>query len=159
MCYNGFGDEMVNLDKIYKYSRIILGIICFAIFIVILRNEGEFMIIAALLGLITYALSFCTIGISKAIIRTGNRFNTVLKLLYYVIILPAIIVGIGVLFFMITSVAGDSLPETNDLATGLSNAIGFLLLAIIGMIFIVLPYFQTLIVLLLMKVCKYKNTN
>ncbi len=117
------------------------------------------MIIAALLGLITYALSFCTIGISKAIIRTGNRFNTVLKLLYYVIILPAIIVGIGVLFFMITSVAGDSLPETNDLATGLGNAIGFLLLAIIGIIFIVLPYFQTLIVLLLMKVCKYKSTN
>ena len=117
------------------------------------------MIFAVLLSLITYALSFLTIRISYAIIKTGNRFNMLLKLLYYIIILPAIIIGIGILFFMITSAIGDSLPEAHDLATGLSNAILFLFFTVTGVIFIILPYFQSLIVLLLMKVFKYKNTN
>ncbi len=142
---------MENTNKrIYKISRIILAIFTFIIFSIILFYEADSLFFSSLFALITYGVSFPSSFIAKKIIDIGNKIeNKIFKLLYYSIVLPIIVIVLIILTYTIIIFISD-----NYASLSLSQALFGLFLIIVGAICIIVPFAQSLIVLILRKFIK-----
>ena len=130
-------------EKIYRISRIILTIMSFIIFNIVLINEDKsWLVVPVIFAVITYMLCFLTTKISKKIISISEKIsNHLLKLLYYIALSVIIlIICIGLLWIL------DYIPA-NSLGQGLIS----LFIVVILCIGVILPYIQSLVVILLKK--------
>ena len=145
------------MEKSYRISRIILAVITLIIFSIIIINEDKsWRVIPFIFAAIVFGLSFPSSVISRKLINIGNKIeNKILKVLYYVIFLPIIsfiiFVGIALVMYFVDK----SIPTPNELSSALSQALMFLFLVAVAFICIILPYIQTLIVLIIS--CFIKN--
>jgi len=140
---------MKKIEKEYKISTIILAILVFIIFNMTLVIGGakgnKLWIIPLISALITFSISFLSSKISRKIISTANKLESKLsKILYYIIALPIIIF----LFFGGINII-SIIPRDNTLDAALKQGIIIILLNAVGIFSIILPYIQTLIVLIL----------
>lgn len=144
-------EKNIKMKKSYKISRVIIAVITFIIFSIISINEDEsWNIMPLIFAGIAWGLSFPSTLISRKLIKIGNKLKSIaLKILYYVIVLPVIaflifygMYGIGLFAFEIN-------PTPNEMGAALGQALIILFCITVGTICIVLPYIQTLIVLIL----------
>lgn len=148
-----------GMKKNYMISRFILVIITFIIFnVMFIHEDSSWIIISFLFSVIVFFVSYPSTIISKMFIKIGDRLDKrILRLLYYVIILPALTVfifsGIGCILSFIYS--GYPLPE--DFAEALGQALFFLGFITIVIICVIIPYLQTLIVLFLRHFLKHSK--
>jgi len=143
------------MDKIYKLSRVFLT---FLIFIIVLMCTDEetplayFLIVPSTFAVITYLISFLTTIISKKIFFIGNKMkSTFLKIVYYMGILIVGCLSLSLNYFVFEIILYE-----NDFSTLMTNSICMLLIDGVILIGIILPYFQTLIVLILKRFIKDK---
>ncbi len=140
------------MKKSYKISRIIIGIAILIIFYIFFRNEDKsWLVIPWIFAIITYGISFITSMISKKIIEIGNKFKSKgMKILFY-LLLPISILGLFILIvnYIILPISYLNEPDTTDIGTALSHGIFYIFMQIVVFIGLVLPYVQTLIVLIL----------
>lgn len=131
------------MEKSYKISRVILAVMTFIIFNIIIINEDEsWSIIPFIFAPIVFGLTFPSSVISRKLINIGNKLKSkLIKILYYVIALPIVsfLFFLGIYRFMYFI----SQPGT------LGQALIILFWIAVGAICVVLPYIQTLIVLIL----------
>lgn len=144
------------MEKLYKMSRIIIAIITFILFSIMIINEDEsWKIIPLIFAGIAFGLSFPSALISKKLINIGNKLESIiLKILYYVIGLPVIAFLIFYVMYIIILFISELTPTPNEMGAALSQAFIFLFCIAVGTIGIVLPYIQTLIVLILNQFVK-----
>lgn len=136
--------------KIYKISRIILALLTFIIFNIILFYEDDSLVFSALFALIAYGVSFPSSIITKKIINIGNKIeNKILSILYYIIILPIIVIVLVILTYVIITSIFD-----NSASLSLSKALFGLFLITVGAICIIVPFAQSLVILILRKFIK-----
>lgn len=143
------------MDKIYKLSRIFLTFLIFTIVLMCLDEKAPlayFLILPITFGVITYLISFITSIISKKIFFIGNEMNnTFFKIVYYIGILI-----VGCLSLSLNHFVFEIIMYKNDLSALMFNNICMILIDGAILIGIILPYFQTLIVLILKRFMKDK---
>lgn len=143
------------MDKIYKLSRMFLTFLIFTIILMCLDEKAPlayFFILPITFGVITYLISFLTSIISKKIFFIGNEMkNTFFKIVYYIGILI-----VGCLSLSLNHFVFEIILYENSLSALMSNGICMLLIDSAILIGIILPYFQTLIVLILKRFIKDK---
>lgn len=142
--------------KIYMISRIIIAIVTFIIFNIMFTNEDEsWNFLPPIFSLIAFVISFPSSIVSKKLINIGGRIqNKLLKFLYYSIALPVISFLVFWIMYVIMNFISDSIPTPNDFASALGQALKFLFFLTVGTICIIVPYIQTLIVLLIKSFIK-----
>lgn len=150
--------ENKKTKKIYMISRVILVVITFIIFkIMFIHEDSSWVIVAFIFSLIVFIVSFPSTLISKVFIKIGNRLDKrILKILYYAIILPALTIFLFFGCCCIISLIYDSSSIPDDFAVALGQALLFLFLVATVAICIIIPYIQTLLVLLLKRLVKDK---
>ena len=147
-----------KMKKLYRISRIIIAVMILIIFNIMLINEDEsWRIIPFIFAAIVFGFSFPSSIISRKLINIGNKMeNKILKILYYVVALPLISIfifaGIGLIMYFIY----ENIPISNEMGTALGHGIVFLFLVAVVFVGIILPYIQTLIVLILNRFIKNK---
>lgn len=148
--------EQQIMKKSYKLSRIILAILAFLIFNIMFINEDiSWKILSFIFSLITFIMSFPSSIINKKIINLGNNIkNNMIKILFYIIVLPIIIFILSILIYLFNILIFDIFPTSNDFATRLGQGLLILFFIIVEIICIIVPYIQTLIVLILKQIIK-----
>jgi len=138
------------MNKIYKLSRIFLTFLIFTIALMCVDDEAPlayFLILPIAFGGITYLISFLTSIISKKIFFIGNKINNAFfKIVYYIGILI-----VGCLSLSLNHFVFEIILCENDFSVLLFNDVCRLLIDGAILIGIILPYFQTLIVLILKR--------
>lgn len=148
--------EQQIMKKSYKLSHIILAILAFLIFNIMFINEDiSWKFLSFIFSLITFIMSFPSSIISKKIINLGNNIkNNMIKILFYIIVLPIIIFILSILIYLFNILIFDIFPISNDFATELGQGLLILFLITVEIICIIVPYIQTLIVLILKQMIK-----
>ena len=150
--------EQQIMKKSYKLSRIILAILAFLIFNIMFINEDiSWKFLSFIFSLITFIMSFPSSIISKKIINLGHNIkNNMIKILFYIIVLPIIIFILSILIYLFNILIFDIFPISNDFSTELGQGLLILFLITVEIICIIVPYIQTLIVLILKQMIKNK---
>ena len=145
-----------TMKKSYRISRIILAVITVVIFNIMFINEDEsWRIIPFIFAAIVFGLSYPSSVISRKLINIGNKIESkLLKILYYVIALPIIAFLIFYGIFIIWLSIFASVPTSNEMGAALGQGFMFLFLLAVVFIGIILPYVQTIIVLILNQFIK-----
>lgn len=140
------------MKKIYKCSRIILSIISFLTFTIIFMFQGsDWLVLPPAFALITYAFSFPSSIVSKILFNIGDKIeNKLLKVLYY-IFLPIFLIFVCIMMIKLIYFVSNNFVST------LGQAIMVVIFMMIVSLGIVLPYIQTLVVLVLKKIEKFNN--
>lgn len=144
------------MKKIYKISRIIVTIITFIIFNIMFINDMdmEWIILSLIFTLVAFGASFPGSVISKKIIDKGNSIqNYTLKVLFYMIGLPIIIFLLFLVILFVVGVFIAFLTPINEYVS-LENGVLGIFIVTIGTICVIVPYVQSLIVLILKKFIK-----
>lgn len=140
------------MEKIYKISRIILAIIAFIVFNIMFINEDvSWKILTIVFALIAFGISFPSSIVSKKIMNSGDKIkNKLAKILFYLVALPIIIFGFFLLIYIFVTSIVDTIPTTTgEFSAELGQGLLALFFVVIGTIGIVVPYIQTLIILIL----------
>lgn len=142
-----------TLKKSYRISRIIIPVITFIIFCVMFRREdSSWRILPFIFALIAFVVSFPSSIISKHLINFGDKSgNIIIKILYYAFVLPVLILFLIIGIYGIISLIAFSTPTSSELSEALGQVLTGLFFAAIADICLIVPYIQTLIVLILRK--------
>ena len=148
--------EDKRLDKCYKISRIILAIVTFIVFKIMFVNEDEsWNEVAIVFSMIVFVFSFFSKKNSLKIMSKGNKLEGSKKFFYYFVDLPSIMFGIFIAIYIIVLIVFlIIIPSPNELSAALGQAVIGLFIVMLGTIWIILPYIQTLIVLVIRKFIK-----
>lgn len=144
----------------YYLPSIILAIISIFIICALLITDD----ILALPGAIiiftpsVFFISLITRKVSEKILQIGDRIESLyLKIIYYLSFLLTILL-LSFAFVHLLDWFSRTLPSPNSLAEGIGFAVIVIFLEIIFFIFLIVPYIQALILLILRKI-KYKTSN
>ena len=141
------------MKNYYTISRKILCILAVIISLTASIHEDISVKIVAvmLFFLITLAASFFTTPISKKVIHIGDSIaNTFLRILFYCSILPLTLLIAYILYALILCIYDQSSGSINAAALTI-------FLYITTTIVVIVPYIQTLTVLILRKMLKDNN--
>lgn len=146
-----------TMEKSYKISRVILAVMAFIIFNIMFINEdASWRILPPIFVVIVFGISYPSSVISRLLINIGNKLESKLqKILYYVIALPIISFLLFYGIYAIMCFIDESIPAPNEMGAVLSQALMMLFWITVGAICVIVPYIQTLIVLILK--CFVKN--
>ena len=144
------------MDQEYKLSRIIIAILTVAAsFIVLINEDISFKIVGiTLFTLVSVLSSFAGTRVSKLMIKTGDRIKNVFLRIGYYFALFAVILVIAFLFWLLLEAFSDAGYQSKTLADALSRAIFTVLTGATVFIFLLIPFIQTSIVLILRKTKK-----
>ncbi|MEE3342836.1 MAG: hypothetical protein VZS44_01955 [Bacilli bacterium] len=144
-------DKLIN--KYYMISRFIIAILTFIILSIIYKDSSlnlGYLIFA----LIAFGISFPSSVISKKIINKGNKIeNKTMRVLYAVALLIIIIVLLFLLYTIIPFVF-ESLLHASSFNDAIRQSLIGVFIIIVGTVCVVVPYVQTIIVLILAKFIK-----
>lgn len=138
--------------KAYKLSRFVLAIISFIVLCIMFINEEESWIVASVLTLVVFGLSFPSTWMSKKLYKFGNELeSTFARVSYYLLFLPILEFILFYLSYVLILFLGDKfiITENNDLATGLSQAFTILFFVFVATVCIVLPHIQAMVVIII----------
>lgn len=138
------------MKKEYRLSRVILVALALITVLIVFQNEhytvkqvaGFLFCSAALLA------SFLGTRVSRKMIQTGDRIsNILLRILYYI--------GLLVVSLAIAAlVGGGCITVLGNMAQSIGQAMLIVLFGFALFVFLIVPYLQTIIVLLLRKILK-----
>ena len=143
----------------YIISPIILTIISIVISFIALTNEitTTKLLLTTVFSIITLIASIITIPITKQIIKLGkiieDKRSKVVKAVYYISLLPMSLL-VSYIMYLIISTIYDIIKATNNtnLAFTISEALVYMMLITTVIIAIIIPYIQSLIILLLKNI-------
>ena len=142
----------IKTEKAYKLSRYVLPIISFIVLCIMFINEEESWIIAFILTLVVFGLSFPSTWMSKKIYKFGNELeSTFARVSYYLLFLPILEFILFYLSYVLILFLGDKfiITENNDLATALSQAFTVLFFVFVATVCIILPHIQAMVVIVI----------
>lgn len=146
------------MKKKYTISRIVICVITFlVIFIGCINEEATFRAVAAIaFTSVSLLAGFIGAPISKKIIKHGNNIpQKGRRILFYILLFPVIILLVCVswtlIYFLMNNVSSYA---DQTFAEALGYALMELFILLSSFLFLIIPYIQTLIVLLLGKLIK-----
>lgn len=146
------------INKWYMISRFIIAILTFIILSIIYK-DSSLNLIYLIFALIAFGISFPSSIISKKIVEFGDKTNYKdVKVLYYVVVLPIIVTLVIFILYSIISIIFilllNVIPALSENVDWLEQSLIVLFLMGVGTVCVVVPYVQTIIVLILAKFIK-----
>ncbi len=145
------------LSKEYKISGIFITILVMAATFIIFHNEDISVRLFATALFTVAALITSILGtrVSVRIIKMGDRIkNKLVRVLYY-IGLPIALICLTGLVWVVMAVVNGKLANTDNIGTSFGRSYMLAIVAITVCIFAIVPYIQTIIVLVLRKFKKF----
>ena len=144
------------IKKLYKISRIIIAIITFIVFNIMYINEDiSWKILPIFFAVLSYGFSFPSSIISERLMNFTDKIkNRIVKFLLYIIFMPTILFFLFLALYRVIMYFFDKMPTPNELGAALNQALTAVFIVTIGTIFLIVPYIQTIIVLILKKFIK-----
>lgn len=145
------------LSKEYKISGIFITILVMAATFIIFHNEDISVRLFATALFTVAALITSILGtrLSVRIIKMGDRIkNKLVRVLYY-IGLPIALICLTGLVWVVMAVVNGKLANTDNIGTSFGRSYMLAIVAIAVCIFAIVPYIQTIIVLVLRKFKKF----
>ena len=146
--------ERIQMEKEYRLSRIIIAVLTMIISFIMFINEHISVKIVAM-GLFTSAAflsSFLGTKVSQKMIQIGDKIATILlRVLYYIALLIALL-NVACILLMIFNFITDIIPYSNEIGIAAGQAMLTVLIGSSFLVFAIIPYIQTLIVLGLRKI-------
>lgn len=145
------------LSKEYKISGIFITILVMAATFIIFHNEDISVRLFATALFTVAALITSILGtrVSVRIIKMGDRIkNKLVRVLYY-IGLPIVLICLTGLVWVVMAVVNGKLANTDNIGTSFGRSYMLAIVAIVVCIFAIVPYIQTIIVLVLRKFKKF----
>ena len=132
-----------------------MTLLTFIILNIMFINESiTWTILSAILSLIVYIIGFSGMFISKKIIKIGDNIkNKLLKILYY-IFLPIVLLLICFIIYNFSFFVLENILRLNDCTLSLGEGLLVLFGIILICMFILIPYIETIIVLMLKRFIK-----
>lgn len=144
----------------YQWARRIIVILTAIVFMVLLCGSFgngffELLPLAGVFVGVAWLVCFLSMGISRKMIQIGDKLpNLFLRVLYYIVLLPLVlIIWLGI-WAAIESIVDANARPHQEMGEALSDAFMALFWGAVFMIFVLVPYIQSLLVLLLRKVLK-----
>ena len=144
------------MGREYSLSRVLIASIAvIASFIVLINEDISFKIVGIVLfTLVAVLASFVGSGVSRKMIAFGDRISAAfLRVLYYFALL-LIILLMAFLFWTLISSFSEVGAHSSELSVELGRAVLTVFLGSAIFILLLVPYIQSLIVLILRKVIK-----
>lgn len=138
------------MEKYYLQSRIILGIATVLICLIMFVHEdiGTKIYGTIFITMPVVLISFIFTPMSKKLIEVSDHFSSkILSILFYIGILVGIFIAFY-LFYAFIIVLDDNYSSTS-LSDALGHAILLLYLVILFLVACIVPYFQSIIVLMI----------
>lgn len=155
--------ENKGMKREFQWARRIIVILTALVFIVMLcsifvYDSFELLPVAGLFVGAAWLFCFLGTGVSRKMIQIGDKIsNKFLRVLYYIMLLPLVlIIWLGIWAVIEAIVDANDQPH-QEMAEALSEAFMALFWGAVFMIFVLVPYVQSLLVLLLRKVLKKKG--
>lgn len=144
------------MKKINMISKIIMVVITFILFsIMIINEDSSWNIVPGIFSLIVFGLSFPSTILAEKIIKIWNKINNKLLKIAYYIFLPIILLVICLAIYIIALYIDETFITTpNELGAALGQALLFLFIVAVGVIVIILPYIQAVIINILKRIIK-----
>ncbi len=141
------------MEKAYKLSRIIIAIFMMMDSLIMLMNEDISVKIfgMSLFTSVAFLASFLGTRVSRKMIQVGDKIASILLQILYYIVLLIIILALTYIIWLIIDFILSAIPYSNELGIAAGEAMIAVLVGSSFLIFVIIPYFQTLIVLGLRK--------
>ena len=142
------------MEKHIKISRIIITLIAFILLNIwfLYENDPQW-IISTIISIIVFFISSPSSKICKFIINEGDKIeNKILKILFFAFALPIIFFLLLCMVALLCAFIVEFFVPANSLNLGLAVLIAFTGIGIFTCVLV--PYFQTLIILTLRKFLK-----
>ncbi len=143
------------MEREYRISRGDIAILAALISYIALINEHISVKIYGifLFTIVAFLLSFLGTKVSKKMILIGDKVsNIAVRICYYVALLVAILALSATFFIVFTSLTDFIDTSDMEFASALSIAIIVVTICCIFFIFLIVPYIQSLIVLILRRI-------
>jgi hypothetical protein len=143
------------MEREYRISRGVIAILAALISYIALINEHISVKIYGifLFTIVAFLLSFLGTKVSKKMILIGDKVsNIAVRICYYVALLVAILALSATFFIVFTSLTDFIDTSDMEFASALSIAIIVVTICCIFFIFLIVPYIQSLIVLILRRI-------
>lgn len=141
------------MKEYYSKSRIIMLVLAVVVSLIMFINEDiSFKIYGTIfIAIVTLVVSYLITPISKKMIEIGDKLEKkIWRILYYVLMLPIILVLVILIYLLIEYMDGLKQPQKyQDIGAALSDAFKVIALYVIFFILFLMPYVQSLIVLFL----------
>lgn len=142
------------MKKEYRLSRVILVVLTLITVLIAFQIEHYTVKLVAgvLFSFATLLASFLGTRVSRKMIQVGDRIpNILLRILYYIGLLVgslaiAALVGGGCIIVL------GNMPHSNELGIAAGQAMLIVLFGFALFVFLIVPYLQTIVVLLLRKI-------
>lgn len=144
----------------YTISRIVISVLAGVISLIALHNEHITLMLGAtvLITVVALVMSFLATPVSKQMIGIGDRImNKYLRVFYYFMLLPFILVVVYLLWRLIYYFF-ERMERSAEMGEALGKALLAVFLGVVVLIVFIVPYVQSLIVLLLRVRRKDNNT-
>ena len=144
----------------YTISRIVISVLAGVVSLIAFHNEHITLMLGAtvLITVVALVMSFLATPVSKQMIGIGDRImNKYLRVFYYFMLLPFILVVVYLLWILIYNFF-KLMEQSAEMGEALSKALIAVFLSVVVLIVFIVPYVQSLIVLLLRVRRKDNNT-
>ena len=155
--------ENKGMKREFQWARGIIVILTALVFMVLLcgafgNSFFELVPLACVFAGAAWLICFIGTGVSRKMIQIGDKIsNKFLRVLYYIMLLPLVlIIWLGIWAVIEAIVDANDQPH-QEMAEALSEAFMALFWGAVFMIFVLVPYVQSLLVLILRKVLKKKD--
>lgn len=144
----------MQMEREYKLSRIIIAILMMMVSFIMLINED---ISVKIFGMsfftsVAFLASFLGTRVSRKMIQVGDKIENIpFRILYYIVLLIALLAA-GYAICSIILLIFEAMPHSNELGIAAGEAMFAVLIGFSFLVFVIIPYFQTLIVLGLRKI-------
>lgn len=142
------------MEREYKLSRIIIAFLTMLVSFILFINED---ISVKIFGMCIFTLaaffaSFLGTRVSRKMIEMGDKIASILlRIIYYIVLLIALLIVLLVIWLII-SFLFEVIPFSNELGIAAGEAMLAVLIGASFLVFAIIPYLQTLIVLGLRKI-------
>lgn len=142
------------METEYKLSRIIIAILTMVVSFIMLINEDISVKIfgMSLFTAVAFLASFLATKISRKMIQVGDKITSILLRIFYYIVLLITLLAVAYVILLIFYCILEAKLHSNELGLAAGEAMLAVLIGSSFLVFVIIPYFQTLIVLGLRKI-------
>lgn len=147
------------MKKCIKLSRLLLSLTVFIILNAwfIFENDPQW-IFSTIISVIIFFFSFPSSKISEFIINNGDKIkNKILRILFYLLILPITFIIFIFIVMLLCALVVELFFPTNSISIGTAILIAFIGIGILTCV--IVPYYQTIIILILRYFIRLKKSK
>lgn len=145
------------MKKCIKLSRIFVSLTVFIILNVwfLFENDPQW-IFSIIVSAVVFFFSFPSSKVCKFLIKNGDKINNkILKILFYSLLLPIIFIIFILIVMLLYALVVELFFSTDSISLGMAVLIAFTGIGVLTCTLV--PYYQTIIILILRYFLKFKK--